>query len=87
MHSCGLYNYSSQFAFNVGLPAKSGVSGIIMLVIPNLAGIVCYSPKLDETGNSVRGIQFCEELMKTYAIHPYDNLRHTVTRRSISENP
>ncbi|CAG9798320.1 unnamed protein product [Chironomus riparius] len=85
MHSCGLYNYSGQFAFNVGLPAKSGVSGIIMLIIPNLAGIVCYSPKLDDFGNSVRGVQFCEELLKTYAIHPYDNLRHTITRRSIYE--
>ncbi|XP_070503108.1 glutaminase kidney isoform, mitochondrial-like [Chironomus tepperi] len=86
MHSCGLYDYSGQFSFNVGLPAKSGVSGVIMLVIPNLAGIVCYSPKLDQHGNSVRGIQFCEELLKTYAIHPYDNLRHTLARRSIYED-
>ncbi|XP_070505280.1 glutaminase kidney isoform, mitochondrial-like [Chironomus tepperi] len=84
MHSCGLYDYSGKFAFNVGLPAKSGVSGVVMLTIPNLAGICCYSPQLDEHGNSVRGIQFCEELLKVYAMHPYDNLRHSITRKSVN---
>merc|ERR1719215_2366208 len=63
MYSCGMYNYSGQFAFQVGLPAKSGVSGGIMLVIPNLMGIALYSPPLDSLGNSVRGIQFCQELV------------------------
>lgn len=86
MHSCGLEKNSGPFAFKVGLPVKSGVSGVIMLVIPNLASIVCYSPKLDESGNSVRGVQFCEELLKTYSLHPYDNIRHTIARRSIHED-
>ena len=69
MLSCGLYNYSGDFAFKVGLPAKSGVSGALILVIPNVMGICFYSPPLDEMGNTVRGVQFCEEFVKLYNFH------------------
>lgn len=76
MHSCGMYDYSGQFAFTVGLPAKSGVSGCTMVVIPNVGGLGLFSPPLDSYGNSVRSLQFCNELVGHFNFHQYDNLRH-----------
>uniref|UniRef100_A0A8D8Q4E6 glutaminase n=2 Tax=Cacopsylla melanoneura TaxID=428564 RepID=A0A8D8Q4E6_9HEMI len=65
-----------DFYFQVGLPAKSGVSGTMLIVVPNTMGIALWSPPLDPLGNSCRGVQFCEELVKTFNFHKYDNLRH-----------
>uniref|UniRef100_A0A674PR69 glutaminase n=1 Tax=Takifugu rubripes TaxID=31033 RepID=A0A674PR69_TAKRU len=65
-----------DFYFQVGLPAKSGVAGGILLVVPNVMGIMCWSPPLDKLGNSVRGIQFCTDLVSLCNFHNYDNLRH-----------
>ncbi len=73
LHSCGFYEYSGQFAFKVGLPGKSSVTGSMMLVLPNTMGICIYSPLCDTYGNSIRGIRFCEELVKIFNFHRYDN--------------
>uniref|UniRef100_A0A673ZBL2 glutaminase n=1 Tax=Salmo trutta TaxID=8032 RepID=A0A673ZBL2_SALTR len=81
MHSCGMYDFSGQMAFHVGLPAKSGVSGAVLLVVPNVMGVMCWSPPLDRVGNSVRGIHFCQELVSSFNFHNYDNLRHLVKKQ------
>lgn len=57
----GLYNEAGDFAFRVGIPAKSGVGGGIVGVIPNHLAIATWSPGLNELGNSALGIDFLEE--------------------------
>jgi glutaminase len=71
-----MYDYSGQFAFHVGLPAKSGVSGVMIVVVPNLMGIALWSPALDKLGNSCRGVEFCKELINNFSFHNYDSLVH-----------
>jgi glutaminase len=74
MSSCGMYDYSGEFAFTIGLPAKSGVSGGLMLVVPGVMGVCIWSPRLDPVGNSVRGVAFCKELVTRYNFHVFDSL-------------
>jgi glutaminase len=74
MNTCGMYDFSGEFAFKVGLPAKSSVSGALMVVVPNVMGITIWSPLLDDYGNSVRGVEFCSRMVDKYNFHNYDNL-------------
>nr|WP_216893082.1 glutaminase A [Nocardia alni] len=69
MTTCGMYNAAGDWVSTVGLPAKSGVGGGILAVLPGQIGIAVYSPRLDAHGNSVRGVAACRELSKRLELH------------------
>lgn len=64
MLTCGLYDAAGDFAYRVGLPAKSGVGGGIMAIVPNRMAIAVWSPELDPLGNSVAGFAALERLTR-----------------------
>jgi glutaminase len=86
MSSCGMYDYAGAWIYQVGLPAKSGVGGGIVAVLPGQLGIGIFSPPLDKLGNSVRGIKVCEDLSRDLHLHMLrvPNTSATVIRRTFS---
>jgi glutaminase len=72
MYTCGMYNVAGEWAYKVGLPAKSGVSGGIVVVVPQKMGIAVFSPPLDSHGSSVRGMKVCEDLSERFGLHLFN---------------
>ncbi|MBC8589568.1 glutaminase A [Wansuia hejianensis] len=64
MSTCGMYNFSSRYAVEVGIPSKSGVGGGIMGVVKSKMGIGVYGPALDENGNSSVGYGIMKDLSR-----------------------
>ena len=69
MTTCGMYDSAGEWVYSVGMPAKSGVGGGVLAVLPGQLGIGVFSPPLDAHGNSVRGVRVCQDMSRDLNLH------------------
>jgi glutaminase len=86
MTTCGMYDSAGEWVVDVGMPAKSGVAGGVLAVLPGQLGIAVFSPPLDPHGNSVRGIEVCRDISEDLDLHLLHVARssRTAVRRSFT---
>lgn len=75
MASCGMYDGSGAWLYDVGMPAKSGVGGGVLAVLPGQFGLAVFSPRLDEHGNSVRGLAVVKAFSEEFQLHLFHGER------------
>lgn len=91
MLTSGMYDDAGDWVASVGMPAKSGVGGGILAVLPGQAGLAVYSPPLDRHGNSLRGVATCRKISHDMGMHfvrsARDGQSAIISNRTVDREP